>query len=50
MNVSRPTFTRIYNSALELIAKAFVEGKAIEKKVEIMNWKKDGTGAENVSS
>ena len=29
MNVSRPTFTRIYNSALELIAKAFVEGKAI---------------------
>jgi predicted DNA-binding protein (UPF0251 family) len=30
MNVSRPTFTRIYNSALELIAKAFVEGKAIE--------------------
>ena len=30
MNVSRPTFTRIYNIALELIAKAFVEGKAIE--------------------
>jgi predicted DNA-binding protein (UPF0251 family) len=30
MNVSRPTFTRIYNSALELIAKAFIEGKAIE--------------------
>ena len=30
MNVSRPTFTRIYNKALETIAKAFVEGKAIE--------------------
>jgi uncharacterized protein len=30
MNVSRPTFTRIYNRALKLIAKSFVEGKAIE--------------------
>jgi predicted DNA-binding protein (UPF0251 family) len=30
MNVSRPTFTRIYNSALKMIAKSFVEGKAIE--------------------
>ncbi len=30
MNVSRPTFTRIYNKALRTIAKAFVEGKAIE--------------------
>jgi predicted DNA-binding protein (UPF0251 family) len=30
MNVSRPTFTRIYNNALEQIAKAFIEGKAIE--------------------
>jgi len=30
MNVSRPTFTRIYNKALEQIAKSFVEGKAIE--------------------
>ena len=30
MNVSRPTFTRIYNKALRLIAKSFVEGKAIE--------------------
>jgi predicted DNA-binding protein (UPF0251 family) len=29
MNVSRPTFTRIYNTALKAIAKAFVEGKAI---------------------
>ena len=29
MNVSRPTFTRIYNRALELIAKAFVEGKVV---------------------
>ena len=30
MNISRPTFTRIYNNALKLIAKSFVECKAIE--------------------
>ena len=30
MNVSRPTFTRIYNRALKIIAQSFVEGKAIE--------------------
>lgn len=30
MNVSRPTLTRIYNKALKVIAKAFIEGKAIE--------------------
>ncbi|GAB4261396.1 MAG: hypothetical protein Kow0079_17900 [Vicingaceae bacterium] len=29
MGVSRPTFTRIYDSALKKIAKAFVEGKQI---------------------
>ena len=29
MNVSRPTFTRIYNKALKQIAISFVEGKAI---------------------
>lgn len=29
MNVSRPTFTRIYNKALKTIAQAFVEGKLI---------------------
>lgn len=29
MDVSRPTFTRIYASALEKIAKAFVEGRQI---------------------
>lgn len=29
MQVSRPTFTRIYNKALEVVAKAFVEGKVI---------------------
>ncbi len=29
MEVSRPTLTRIYNSALQKIAQAFVEGKAI---------------------
>jgi predicted DNA-binding protein (UPF0251 family) len=30
MNVSRPTFTRIYNSALKTIAMAFAEGRCIE--------------------
>jgi predicted DNA-binding protein (UPF0251 family) len=30
MNISRPTFTRVYNRALKKIAKAFVEGLAIE--------------------
>jgi uncharacterized protein len=30
MNISRPTFTRVYNNALKKIAKAFVEGLAIE--------------------
>lgn len=30
MNVSRPTFTRLYNKALKQIAISFVEGKAIE--------------------
>ena len=30
MNISRPTFTQIYNRALKTIAKAFIEGKAIE--------------------
>lgn len=29
MNISRPTFTRIYEKARRTIAKAFVEGKAI---------------------
>jgi len=29
MEVSRPTLTRIYNSALKKIAQAFVEGKSI---------------------
>jgi predicted DNA-binding protein (UPF0251 family) len=29
MAVSRPTFTRIYNKAIKIIAKAFAEGKAI---------------------
>lgn len=29
MNVSRPTFTRIYEKARKTIAQAFVEGKAI---------------------
>lgn len=29
MNVSRPTFTRIYNKALKQIARSFVEGKVI---------------------
>jgi uncharacterized protein len=30
MDVSRPTFTRIYNRALKQIALSFVEGKSIE--------------------
>lgn len=39
MNVSRPTFTRIYNRALKTIARAFVEGKALE--IEGGNYKLD---------
>jgi uncharacterized protein len=30
MDISRPTFTRVYNSALKKVAKAFVECLAIE--------------------
>ena len=30
MEISRPTFTRLYNNALKKIATAFVEGKSIE--------------------
>ena len=30
MNISRPTLTRIYNKAIKTLARAFVEGKAIE--------------------
>lgn len=30
MNISRPTFTRLYNRALRAVAKAFAEGKCIE--------------------
>jgi uncharacterized protein len=30
MGISRPTFTRLYNSALKKITTAFVEGKSIE--------------------
>ncbi len=29
MNISRPTFTRLYNKAHRTIAKAFIEGKVI---------------------
>ena len=29
MNISRPTFTRLYDKARKNIAKAFIEGKAI---------------------
>jgi uncharacterized protein len=39
MNISRPTFTRVYNRALKLIAKSFVEGKSIE--IEGGNYKLD---------
>lgn len=30
MNISRPTFTRIYNKALRQIALSFIEGRTIE--------------------
>lgn len=39
MNISRPTFTRIYNNALKQIAKSFVECKAIE--IEGGNYEMD---------
>jgi len=41
MNVSRPTFTRIYESVRRKIAKAFVEGSPIHFEggnVKIINW------------
>jgi predicted DNA-binding protein (UPF0251 family) len=46
MNVSRPTFTRIYESARRKIAKAFVEGSCIHFEggnVVIANWYKCST-------
>ncbi len=30
MNISRPTFTRLYDKARKVVARAFVESKAIE--------------------
>ncbi len=39
MNISRPTFTRIYNKALKVIARSLVEGKAI--KIEGGNYELD---------
>lgn len=41
MNVSRPTLTRIYNKAIKIIAKAFVEGKAIEIRGGNYQFEKD---------
>jgi len=41
MNISRPTFTRIYNSALKKIAKAFVECLAIEIEGGNVEFEKD---------
>lgn len=41
MNVSRPTFTRVYESARRKIAKAFIEGCTIKFEVghsEIVEW------------
>ena len=41
MNISRPTFTRIYESVRKKIAKAFVEASSIqfeEGNVEIAHW------------
>jgi uncharacterized protein len=43
MNISRPTFTRIYESARRKIAKAFIEGSNIHfagGNVSIANWYK----------
>ena len=50
MNVSRPTFTRIYNKALKQIAKSFVEGKAIEIEGGNYQFEKDGTAVKNAIS
>jgi uncharacterized protein len=41
MDISRPTLTRIYNSALKKIAKAFVEGLAIEIEGGNVEFEKD---------
>jgi uncharacterized protein len=41
MEISRPTLTRIYNSALKKIAKAFVEGLAIEIEGGNVEFEKD---------
>jgi len=41
MGISRPTLTRIYNSALKKIAKAFVEGKSIIIKGGNFEFEKD---------
>ena len=41
MNVSRPTLTRIYNSALKKLTQAFVEGKTIFIKGGNIEFDKD---------
>lgn len=41
MEVSRPTLTRIYNSALKKVAQAFVEGKSIIIKGGHFEYEKD---------
>jgi len=41
MNVSRPTMTRIYNSALKKLSQAFVEGKTILIKGGNIEYDKD---------
>ena len=41
MGVSRPTFTRIYASALQKVAKAFVEGRQITIKGGKVNFNRD---------
>ena len=46
MNVSRPTFTRIYESARRKIAKAFIEARSIRFEggcVDIASWYKCAT-------
>jgi len=50
MNVSRPTFTRIYNRALKQIAKSFIEGKTLEIQGGNYHFENNGIAVKNVIS
>jgi predicted DNA-binding protein (UPF0251 family) len=50
MNVSRPTLTRIHQSALKKIAQAFVEGAAIEIETGNVKFDKDWYKCKNCFS